>query len=114
MATEKKTCAIFYIFIGNQTVIINANPMRLVQQRYSIECTRGIGFASVVTILMPMRIKNSTVKFFLVDLVEFFNGRTKSTNTYGIKNLLFFEPPEIGTRHIDDFKAIFMSTSGLI
>ena len=56
-ATEKKTCAIFYIFIGDKTVRINVNPMRLVQRRYSTECTRGIGFASVLTVSSPINTK---------------------------------------------------------
>ena len=51
------------VFIGDKTVIINVNPMRLVQRRYSIECTRNIGFSSVVTVSSPIKIQTQRSKF---------------------------------------------------
>ena len=45
------------VFIGDKTVTINANPMPLVQSHYSIECTRHIGCASIVTVLSPIKTK---------------------------------------------------------
>ena len=57
------------VFIGDQMVTIDANPMPPVQRRYSIECTRGIGFASIVTVLLPIKTQDYTC-FFSVH-VEF-------------------------------------------
>ena len=55
-ATEKKTCVIFF-FIGDKTVTIDAHPMQAVQQQYSIECTRRIGSALIVTVLLLKKTK---------------------------------------------------------
>ena len=42
---------------------MDENPMPPVQSQYSIECTRGLGFPSVVTILSPIKTQNYTHVF---------------------------------------------------
>ena len=61
------------VFKGDKTVTIDANPMHLVQWQYSIECTRGIGFASIVTIFASIKTKVVQFPFngFLSGTIEF-------------------------------------------
>ena len=54
------------VFIGDKTVTTDGNPMPPVQCQYSIECTRGIGFPSVVTVSSPIKTQDYTHVFFLL------------------------------------------------
>ena len=85
-------------------VTIDGNPMRLVQGQYSIECTRRIGLASIVTVLMPIKIKIAHVFFSVA--VQFVPQPMRNS----LKNWLTdrqicckinnFELPKTGTRHL--------------
>ena len=96
-ATEKKTCVIFF-FIGDKTVTIDAHPMQAVQQQYSIECTRSIGYASIVTVFLPL--KRQTLGSKCCQLKNFICWA--STKRYAHVDLSFFGPPEMGT-HLELF-----------
>ena len=50
----------FCVFVGDERVTTDENPLPPVQRRYSIECTRGIGFSSVVTVSSPIKTQNCT------------------------------------------------------
>ena len=74
----------FCVFIGDKRVTTNENPMPPVQRRYSIECTRGIGFPSVVTVSSPIKTQDYTHVLFSVH-VEFVPQPTRNPSKIGQK-----------------------------
>ena len=68
--------------------------MPLVQRQYSIECIRGIGFASVITVLASIK------KNWQHDKIDRWKKfiRWASTKRYTCVHLSFFGPPKTGTR----------------
>ena len=93
------------VFIGDKTVTIDANPMRLVHSILCCPCTtRRIGCGLlIVNVLLPIKTQNYTHVLFCC--------RTICTTAYvkfGQKNgwqmdicykLANFQPPKTGTRH---------------
>ena len=69
--------------------------MHLVQGQYGIECTRGIGFTSIVTVLSPIATQNqqSVERIFLSPMIKILTIEARA------RGILFFcEPHETGTR----------------
>ena len=63
---RKKSCVSFCGTIGSKRRSIKTHIMRLVQRRYSIECTRVIGLHRMLTIESHDVPKNLTHDFFLL------------------------------------------------
>ena len=78
-------------------VTTDANPMPLVHSVLYRRCTRGIGFASVVTILAPIKRQEPNGQFCRLN--RFFSPARPLDlyeNVRAIKNLSFFGPPKTG------------------
>ena len=60
------------VFIDAKMVTIDANPMPLVHSILYCHCTRCIGFASIVTVLSPLKTKNYTHVFFLLPFILYY------------------------------------------
>ena len=81
-------------------VTIDANPMRLVQGQYSIECTRCIG---LVLFVLPIKIKIAHVFFSVA--IQFVPQPMRTSLKNWLtdrqichKILVDFEPPKTGPR----------------
>ena len=92
-----------FFFIGDKTVINNANPMSLVHSILYCHCTRCIGFASIVTVLSPMKTKDYTHVFgplctiCTTAYVKFIEKNQLNNIDICPKNAIF-GPHKIGTR----------------
>ena len=84
-------------------VTIDANPMPLVHSVLYGRCTRRIGFASIVTVLSPIKTQDYTHVFFSV-AVQFvpqptqkFVQKNRLTDRHLFRKIDDFGPPKTGT-----------------
>ena len=89
MATEKKH--VFNILsIDAKTVITDANPMPLVHSILYQRCTTGIGFASVITVLLSIKIQTQRSKFCWLKGFLVPHNRWICTRMHGARVICYF------------------------